>query len=626
MRKSGLALVAGLAALILAVHFLVTDRLLERRLEKAAGRLVGARVELEGFHLSLLRLRVHWEGLQVADPDDPMLNLVQTGLCVFDLDLEPLLEKKFIVEDFQARDVQTGTRRLTDGSLPPRVRGEPSPFVRTMSARLEEARSRIPLFNPEVLAGQVDVEGIWESVSLQTQEQVALLRREYDRTLDHWETRIAGLPSREELGLLDDRIRAVSPADVESPGDAARSLQTLREAGEEVNRYLDQVKSIREGLGEELSVARLDRRIASWVQEELERVAALVKIPGLPADRVAEMLFGEAVVSRVERITRVVGTVRRLTGRFGGRPRKEKPPRLAGQDIAFAREQALPSLWIRSAAFSGEHRGIELAGRAGDVTSGQKIIDRPTRISAGGTGAGGTLRLQGVLDHRTAPREEIGLELSGFSLAGMRLIESPVFPAEFSGGTGTLGTVLRVQGEDLHAEVSFNGSGVSFAVPGRPAGGGGATPGASAIASRLADALAAGVSEISFGADIRVEDGRLSFSVHSNLDDRVAEILGETLGEEAAAARKELEARVHRELDPVAGQAVAHARERRDRLDRELEAVEASLEEQRELVRLKRGALESRLNEAGTRAQDELKEDAEKKLEEQLPGGLEKLF
>lgn len=53
MRKCALILLAVVAILVIALAFLFRDQTLERQIERAAKLIVGARVEIDGFHLRL---------------------------------------------------------------------------------------------------------------------------------------------------------------------------------------------------------------------------------------------------------------------------------------------------------------------------------------------------------------------------------------------------------------------------------------------------------------------------------------------------------------------------------------------------------------------------------------------
>ena len=117
MRKKGLIFLIIVAALVIALNVFVTDRWLERRVERFASKSNGAKVELYRFNFSLLDLRLSWEELQVTDPDYTWTNLFETGHCSFDLALEPLMQRKVVVEDFELQGLRMGTPRETDGAL-----------------------------------------------------------------------------------------------------------------------------------------------------------------------------------------------------------------------------------------------------------------------------------------------------------------------------------------------------------------------------------------------------------------------------------------------------------------------------------------------------------------------------
>jgi uncharacterized protein (TIGR03545 family) len=630
LRKSGIIFLAVVAVIAAGIHFLLTDRLVEKRLETAASRLNGALVELDGFDLALLDLRVRWTRLQVADPDDPMKNLFESGPADFNVDLAPLFRKKIIIENVRMQNMRAGTDRERDGSLPESLRREKSPFMRKMEERFEDTASRIPVFNPDLLTKDVDIEGVWSSLTLESPAKIRALHGELNETLDQWEQRLSNLPSRDTVDELEDRIASIKPREVDTVEELARSLERADEAYGDLSNHLENAESMLSRFDEDTrGISRIDERISWWIEEDYRSALALAQLPDLSKESIAEMLFGDSIVSRVEKITGIVGKVRRYTGTFRTVvPKKEKTPRLRGQDIPFVREQTLPKLWIKAVALSGAVRSIDASGTVTDVASSQRTTGLPARIDLSGARPDrAALNLSGFVDHREeVPVEEFSLGLVELPMKDMSLTDFPLLPGTVTGGRADLVSSIRFTGGDMEARVRFIGREVTFAPPER-------TEGMSDLMYETARSLAGEIDRIDMQATVRLVDDRLTLDMTSNLDGLVADRLEDLATEELEKARREIEGRIHAEVDPLAREVEESLTRREQDMRTRLEDTRSALTAQSRVLREKRRRLEEKLVSRKERTRREVEKELGDRLdadtgevEEKLQDSIKKLF
>ena len=74
MRKSGLITLLVILAIFVGIGFILTDSLFESLIEDVGTDAVGAKVEIDGFNLSLFGPEVSWDRLQVTNPNKTMQN------------------------------------------------------------------------------------------------------------------------------------------------------------------------------------------------------------------------------------------------------------------------------------------------------------------------------------------------------------------------------------------------------------------------------------------------------------------------------------------------------------------------------------------------------------------------
>jgi uncharacterized protein (TIGR03545 family) len=549
MRKQGLIVLVVLAALVILLNTVATDRWIERRLEKFASRLNGARVELERFDFSPFGLSVGWEGLQVTDPEDTWHNLFETGRSSFDLALGPLLKRKFLVENFEMQDLRFGTERKTDGSLPgggkKRSPGE-SAVVQMVQRNVEAEIERYPLLDLTVLQGKIDIEEIWDAAALKSPER---LRSLIDRTEQHyeeWVVRLESLPTQEDIRALGRDIDSINADQIDTPQEVQSSydmLRSIRERAEEYQKLLAQ--SALDFDRQRVDLSGMQYEIAEWVREDAQRLAEMAGIPELSRESIARMLFGERFARRMEKTLQVLGKVRTYSSKVGAYvPAKELPPRRKGQDIRFPGAVEYPGLWIKKIHLSGQTpSGLSLEGSLRDVVSNQKIIDRPTVIKLGGERTDGAgLDFSGLVDGRSEiPREQFGLQLRGLPLQGQPLTEFPLLPYRVSGGTAALRGSVDFEGGDFLLEMQFSAGDVAFDTSVRPQG-------MSDELYQVSVMLARSIDEVELTAAVRQSGDDFRMDIRSNLDSLMLETLRGVLSESVREARDELERRVERSI------------------------------------------------------------------------------
>ncbi|MGJ8686341.1 MAG: AsmA family protein, partial [Spongiibacteraceae bacterium] len=112
-----------LLALIIAVVVFALEPIAKFAIESEGSKAVGARVDVDSVDISLYPTHVAVHGLTVANPEQPMRNLMTSETVSADIDILTLIKKQFIVDTVVLSGMQMYTERSTpgtlDGSMPP---------------------------------------------------------------------------------------------------------------------------------------------------------------------------------------------------------------------------------------------------------------------------------------------------------------------------------------------------------------------------------------------------------------------------------------------------------------------------------------------------------------------------
>jgi uncharacterized protein (TIGR03545 family) len=79
--------------------------------------LTGAKSEFGQVRSALPSGKLFLKDVRIADPQEPMKNLLQADMAYVQLKLEPLLWRRFVIENGQANQLMFGAPRTESGAL-----------------------------------------------------------------------------------------------------------------------------------------------------------------------------------------------------------------------------------------------------------------------------------------------------------------------------------------------------------------------------------------------------------------------------------------------------------------------------------------------------------------------------
>ena len=97
IRWQGLITFLALTVIVAFIWFFFIDSYVERMIEKTGTKANGAKVELDNADLTLFPAGLRITGLQVTNPDKPMVNAVEIKKIAMSLDGLNLLRRKVVM-------------------------------------------------------------------------------------------------------------------------------------------------------------------------------------------------------------------------------------------------------------------------------------------------------------------------------------------------------------------------------------------------------------------------------------------------------------------------------------------------------------------------------------------------
>lgn len=576
LRPPGLAVFFGFVLIVLLLWWLFADRLVERGVEQTGASLVGARVDLESADLRPTEGSVRLSGLQVANPQSPMRNLLEAEEIVGDLMIEPLLEKKVVIQRLAVTGVRFDTERETSGALE-----NPDPQAGALWREVDRwaEQIQIPSLSLENLGGVVNTEAI-DPDSLETVRYAREVRDRADSMRTEWQARVEGLDPRPRIDSLEavaQRLEEFQPTPLNAlqlPAlirDGRNALENVTSLQAEIAELDD---AVREGVG---SLAIGSDVIDRLRAEDLAYARSLLNIPTLDAPEISPALFGGTALTWLKPVLYWAHMAERYLPP-GLDPRRRPGPKRAraeGTTLEFPQGAEYPDFLLQEGDLgmmiggTGAAAGTYTA-RIRGLTTAPALLGQPMELTVGREGAAQGPRdfnLAAVLDHTgDVIRDSVSLAMTGIGLPEVNL---DAFGARLGLGQGQAEFGLRREGEQIRARMQWISDDVQWTrAPGEPTTetARDALPGSAEWARDLVWRTLSGIGQVrlEMGLSGTLDDPALSVS--SNLGQAVAESLRRELGAEIEAAEARVRAEIQSHIQPV----VAEARSQVDAVQTEI--------------------------------------------------------
>ncbi|HUF25503.1 MAG TPA: hypothetical protein VMM18_00880 [Gemmatimonadaceae bacterium] len=570
-------------ALLCIGWILFGERLVQETTEEATTDLLGARVELSGVRIDEARTTVNLRALRIADPLDPMRNLLETGAVTIALEAVPLLEKKLVIRQLSIGDLRFNTARSTPAPPAPQD-GFAAQTLREIREWTSQFRRPLLSFTPIDTIRSV----VLDPTQLSSVRNALALRGAADSVQQNVRDGLEGLRLRETLDTAQALVRRLEGADVRTLGldGTRRAVEDVRRTIDEINRARQRVEALEQEARRGLTtLAGGVRDLDEARRADYAFARGLLDLPSFEGPDLGNALFGEVSLQRMQQAMYMAALAEQYMPP-GLRPREDAGPkrvRAAGLSVRFPRERRYPSFLLRRGDVNltiGEGSAANTYTLAiANVTSAPDVVGAPVRFLARQTeGATGTasLGLVGVLDHTGGRlRDSVRATAAGISIPGFAL---PGLPFRVEPGMGTTSLAFTRDGDRIDARWSMRADRVAWITDEALA-----NP-ANQLEALLGRVLA-GLTDLEIVATLTGTMEAPSFTVRSNLDralsDRLKAVAGEELRRAESRVRAEVDRIVAERVEPVkahvaqvqteADQRVADAKQRLDDEKRRLE-------------------------------------------------------
>jgi|GEM_PF-553679 len=602
MRIKGLVFVIVVAAIFAGGYFLITDQMVEERVEKQLSIANGALVEIDDLEFNPTELHISWSRIQVTDADNTMQNLFETGETEFDVQFWPLLWSKVIVENVQMNGFAMRTERETDGAfeLPESEdksedANEDSGFFRDVTGEVTSTIRQNAQMEFTDVKDDINVDSLMALVDLQSIDRMNSLKSDLEGSYSTWDSTITNNSISRNANDIKSLVDSLKIEELKDVPAAVAAIETIQQMVKEADSIKTEVTTLKSSFQNDLQESRNSiGSIDEWIQEDINRAENIAKLPEINAQSIGTALFGESLLADLNTYLGYLATGRKYSQRFIGaaEDKEEKPDRYEGRNYEFTDKYDLPALWIKNINLSGvTNNNISLAGLAQNVSTDQDKTGEPITFELSGEDESeAKLTLEGMLDYTDGDKmEAMEIAYSGFSLINSKISPSELLPYDLNQGTGKLSLALLIQDRRIESEVNYLAENIAFDFEsaGEPKG----------TVERLIRNAISGTDAINATALIDNTDGPLRARVRSNIDDLFLNTLRNTVQAEVDAAKRRIQNEVEGRVNSKKQEVLALVDEQEAMLRGKYDEFEARINEELAVIDQKKEELEAKKKE-----------------------------
>lgn len=228
-----------------------------------------AKVELGELNVDILHLSVSLSSLSIADRDNPMTNLVESGPMVVRFNLGALLQAKIYIEEVRAEALAFGSPRSSSGAL------EQFPAVKKPEA--EKKPESPPLVDLENFDAEALLEREKDKLkSLALYEQTEEV---YTQSLERWSGQRESSESRiNDLRESAASVLAIKPENIDSIETIRSTISDINSLYQSLQSLASEFENIRSSMASDIDRARLlEQQLRGSLQDDIEHLKSYVQ-------------------------------------------------------------------------------------------------------------------------------------------------------------------------------------------------------------------------------------------------------------------------------------------------------------------------------------------------------------
>jgi uncharacterized protein (TIGR03545 family) len=519
---------------IIVFNIVFMDRLIERAIERNLEEIFEAKADMKGLDLQILKGRLLFQSLEVANSRKPFRNLFELGEVDLQLDIEQLVRNKVVINNVKLQEIRWDTERKTSGALP----GVNVSKAGEMGE--EEGKTFVGVFLED--AGKIVADIIkQEKENIKSPKLLQELPGKYLNLKGEWEKTLQGQKKElENLPRLVEPVKAIKVENIKTADEALSAYKMVDETYKKIKLTEASLADSYDKLKKDLNMANEDKKsVNTTISKDLAYLSSFIKSPekggGIASailDPYIEKFLGE-IHGKFKRWNYYFEKLKPMIKRKEGR---KLILRAYGRDVTYPCV-AVPKFWLQNLDVSiGSNQERNLYSlKATDITSDPNLLNNPTTFSIKRIKSSEEVQWSGFIDKRDNREKSAEFDFKAknipFSLGeGIKALKVSNTKGTYNLDGNLSFDRLNRAGGTLHLQLSN----LTLDL----------TDKEDKIAANIRSVLSSNPVDIEVGYTIG-EDGKYTFKIKSNLDKLIAGTISKLVTEWASETKAKLDAELN---------------------------------------------------------------------------------
>jgi len=347
--------------LLAVIAWILTFRLdswVKNALESGISAVTGTKTDISGLEISLRNSSLQIGRLEIASKKEPMENVIELSQIIVDFQTLPLLEKRFIVDDFSVKGIQWGTKRRASGVLPPKPMQEDSWFGGISDKafdKLQAEYNELPVSQLTSFAIPDNLDEVLKRLEFPAIESFKKIASDAQESKLAWAQRVKEVADLSDEKNLIQEARKLTKDLPQDPQEIAKRVQQIQsfigQLDEQKSSYEKLIGKVREDYE---SAEKMYRSADSLVQQTYKQARSLMGVSALDTSFMLKVIFGSQWVQYAHETIRMQNELRRILSHLtqGSDEGVQIYPRSKGRDIIFVTPRKRPAFVLAKSDFS----------------------------------------------------------------------------------------------------------------------------------------------------------------------------------------------------------------------------------------------------------------------------------
>ena len=546
MRKHFIFFLLIPALVISLLVYLFIDDFVEKQIEETGETIFGAKVEIENLKVNFFPLGIQWSKLQVANPYNTWTNLFETGNVKFQLDINQLLRKKYIIETIEIYDLGIGTKRKTNGELPESKKKKSTlltaerTFRKTADDFINQIKQTTPIFDLAKLKGNFNPDSLIKILDIKTIGKLDSIKQQVIRASQQWNATIKDLEtSKNKILEIENKIKLIDPAQLNNVQNITNAILTVDNSIKTISDIKTTFENRYQSINNDINTIIISvDSVDDYAKRDFQHLKKMARLPSINTPSIAQLLIGNEMYKRVSNYLGYADIARQSIKRYQPEPEFQKPPRFQGQEIKFPSPKAYPKFWIKQIIIQGGNKEGSLfvgKGVIKNIADNQTITGQPTTIDIEGSLTNHrSVKIQGLIDRRKdIYLDEYTAALKGVPTSEIELGKIDFLPTKIKNALMNSSIKLSLPGNSFDTSIEIKFANVNLEFESEP--------------KNIFESIVRQVLERvnSFDVNLRMWNtkGYIDVALVTDLDNQIAKRLQEVVGEELLKLQNQLKSK-----------------------------------------------------------------------------------